>query len=488
MLPPLIEADTLTVRRESQTVLEGISFTIRRGEAWAVVGPSGSGKSTLARVIAHHLPVFSGSLKRHLASDESVVMVEPQHAYRNRTDASATYYQARFESLNAEEFPTVEEELAKSCATDATETEQRITEVLTQLGLLPLRYTRLIQLSNGENKRFQLAKALVRHPTLLILDTPFVGLDTASRALLHEVIEQLISQNITLLLVTSPSEIPAGITRVMELREGRVVYQGKRAAYVPPSPVPDRPPSPKIDTARLAALSREADRSFDVAVRMRNVTVQYGGKRILNGINWEIRRGDKWSLTGPNGAGKSTLLSLIHGDNPQAYANDITLFDRPRGSGESIWDIKRRIGYVSPELHAYFDRRLRCFEVVASGLTNAGHRKIRTSQQDAIIHQWLAIFGLTRWQHDPMRTMPLSEQRRTLLARALVKNPPLLILDEPCQGLDAAQTQQFTALVDTVCQQTEKTLIFVSHYPNDIPRCVDWQLVLEKGKARVVMG
>ncbi|MEO0331157.1 MAG: ATP-binding cassette domain-containing protein, partial [Bacteroidota bacterium] len=205
--------------------------------------------------------------------------------------------------------------------------------------------------------------------------------------------------------------------------------------------------------------------------------------------NWQVNRGDKWSLSGPNGAGKSTLLSLINGDNPQAYANQIYLFDRKKGSGESIWDIKGRIGYISPELHLYFNRRLSCFEAVASGLTDTLiSDKNLSAEQKATVAQWLNVFNLSHRKEKMLIELPLSEQRLVLLARALVKNPPVLLLDEPCQGLDTQQTQKFNAMVDTICQHFDKTLIYVSHYQQDIPTCVNQRLFLEKGKASMISG
>ena len=485
MPPILIEADQLNVIRESKTILDGVRFTVRRGEAWAIVGPSGSGKSTLAKVIARQLPITSGSLKHHLSSQDKVVLVEQQHRYKNRTDASATYYQARFESLNSGEFSTVEEALQAYAAVGA-EADERITEVLEWLHITYLRHTRLIHLSNGENKRFQLAKALLQRPTLLMLDNPFVGLDQATRTVLHHIVRQV--QDTTLFLITSPTEIPERITHVLELQDGRVTYQDTRDSFLKRPSVPLAPPTAAwgVSTA-LKTIQATPDRSFKVAVRMQDVTVRYGEKTVLDRVNWQVNRGEKWALSGPNGAGKSTLLSLIYGDNPQAYANAIYLFDKKRGSGESIWDLKRRIGYVSPELHLYFSRRLTCRKAVASGLTDTmiGDKSLSEAQR-ASIDQWLDIVHLTHQKDEPLATLPLSEQRVVLLARALVKNPPVLILDEPCQGLDLSQTRAFKAMVDAICHHVEKTLIYVSHEPEDIPECVDRRLTLKEGKAREV--
>jgi molybdate transport system ATP-binding protein len=218
---------------------------------------------------------------------------------------------------------------------------------------------------------------------------------------------------------------------------------------------------------------------------LQNVSVAYGDKKILSNINWQINRGDRWLLKGVNGAGKSTLISLITGDHPQAYANNVFLFDKKRGSGESIWDIKKKIGFVSPELHWYFDKTISVYNAIASGFFDTiGVYKKLSDEQHNIVQQWLSFLNLTLKSQFSLSTLSTSQQRLTLLARALVKNPSLLILDEPYQGLDEQQVKDFVALVDALCNQSNKTLIYVSHYDNEIPNCVNSALVLESNSRK----
>jgi molybdate transport system ATP-binding protein len=169
----------------------------------------------------------------------------------------------------------------------------------------------------------------------------------------------------------------------------------------------------------------------------------------------------------------------VTADNPQAYANEIYLFDKRRGSGESIWDIKKRIGFVSPELHLFFDQGNSVFEVIASGLfdTIGLFRQLSHSQQEQV-QTWLEILNLQQLKERALFRLSLGQQRMVLLARALVKNPPLLILDEPTQGLDADQTFYFKQLIDQLCVHFNTTLLYVSHYENDIPSCVTHRLNL----------
>ncbi|MGH2643511.1 MAG: ABC transporter ATP-binding protein, partial [Chitinophagaceae bacterium] len=214
------------------------------------------------------------------------------------------------------------------------------------------------------------------------------------------------------------------------------------------------------------------------------VHVKYGNTPILENINWIIHKGEKWALLGPNGAGKSTLLSLLSGDNPQAYANTIYLFDKKRGSGESIWDIKSKIGFVSPELHVYFRSNSSCLDVILSGYSdtmNVNHKKI-TKEQIGHAIDWMQLLDIEYLKDQKFKQLPAGKQRLVLLLRALVKDPSLLILDEPCQGLDEEQKSHFKNILETACGDPERSLIYVTHYLDEIPDIVNHVLHLTKGQ------
>lgn len=200
-------------------------------------------------------------------------------------------------------------------------------------------------------------------------------------------------------------------------------------------------------------------------------------------MNWEVKQGERWALLGHNGAGKSTLLSLVNGDNPQAYANKITLFDRKRGTGESIWDIKKKIGFVSPEFFQYFPMESSCIEVIESGFydTLGLFRRSDTINRNVAV-RWTKLLGIDSLCNKLFKDVSASNQRLCLLARALVKNPPLLIFDEPCQGLDNSQQEQFKYLVDEICKQSNVTLVYVSHYQHEIPNSITHTIALAAGK------
>ncbi|MBP6055206.1 MAG: ATP-binding cassette domain-containing protein, partial [Cytophagaceae bacterium] len=387
-------------------VLNDISFEIGAEDCLAIVGPMGSGKTTLAKALSGRLfrkgdVWFQGSF---------VLFVEQQHHFKNRSNISEFYLQQRFNSSDSEDSYTVREELV----------DLDVEEWIKVFGIETLLDKPLLQLSNGENKRLQIVKSLGQKPDWLLLDNPYLGLDVAGRAILSAGLRHLKVHGIRFILFLSGGNVPEFVNRVYRLPSRNPVShrlqpkEGNNKPGLQPGDLGDSP-----------------------IVSLRNVTIRYGTKTILDQFSWSINRGERWVLKGPNGAGKSTLLSLITADNPQSYSQDITLFGRKRGTGESIWDIKRNIGYVSPEMHLYFKETGTCFAVVASGLFDLlGVTRKVNEVQTTKVNEALDLFGLGYLAERSFHTLSTGEQKMILIARAFVKNPPLLILDEPCQGLD----------------------------------------------------
>ena len=400
-------------------------------------------------------------------------LVSQQHRFRNLSNTDEFYYQQRFNSSDADNSLTVSQVLKDQSGAN---------KWIELLHVTPLLQKPLIQLSNGENKRVQIANVLSHDPSVIVFDNPFIGLDTEGRKTLHSIIDSIASNGVHIILISTPAELPACITHVAILDKGRISYTGTKSDFFQREKIDEHQHSHFL-LGDLKKLNHTSSIPFQEAVKMIDVNIIYEGKKILDRINWTVRKGDCWSVSGPNGTGKSTLLSLITADNPQAYANEIYLFDKKRGSGESIWDIKRNIGYVSPELHLYFDNNATCFEVIASGLldTIGLFRRLSSEQEEKVLF-WMKLLELENFKHRPIRNLSTGQQRLIMLARALVKNPPLLILDEPCQGLDDEQSQQFKQLVNEVCKNFGSTLIYVSHYQKDIPDCVKHFLKLENGR------
>lgn len=484
MAQPFLQLRDVSVQRNNKQILDHIHLTIHENEQWIITGLSGSGKTVLAQAIAgrQHFTgkiIFNGdpNYRPH------IILVEQQHRFRNLYNTSDFYYQQRFNASDANDSQTIAEILRL----DGQEQTKLNSGILVQelpalLRIQHILHEPLIQLSNGENKRLQIARALLSNPQLLILDNPYLGLDIDGRKILSQIINELSQSGIHILLITSAAEIPDCITHIATLEKGKLtaVTRDKKSFALHLKTQNKR----SINTDLLHNINQPRENDFDYAVRMVNVNIRYGEKWILKDINWAARRGEHWCITGPNGAGKSTLLSLISGDNNQAYANEIYLFDKRRGSGESIWDIKRKIGYVSPEMHVHFNYSSTCFETIASGLFDTiGLFRSLNTEQEMIVEKWTSIFNLEPVKQKLLSALSSGEQREVLLARALVKNPPLLILDEPCQGLDPEQIIQFKQMINDICAQFKTTLLYVSHYKEDIPECIAHFLQMENGEA-----
>lgn len=486
---PFLFLEHITVRNLDKTLFRDLTWEIRSGEHWAITGNSGSGKTSLLHTILGKNNVINGSIRHyfydhyretHEITDpyfnyrRLIAMVGHHHDFRNLSHTTDFYYQQRFNSMDSSDAPTV----------DAYLNGRSASPELAALNIGPLAQKELIKLSNGETRRVMIARALLQQPALLLLDNPFIGLDVQSRQAFHGIVDHVVQTGATVILVTSPREIPESITHVLHLEEGRIAGRYTRQAFLEQYREEEPAAGLRIDLALLSRLTADAPReTFGHIVQMENIHVQYGENTILDGINWTIRPHEQWALLGPNGSGKSTLLSLINADNPQSYANKIVLFDRKRGSGESIWDIKKKIGFVSPELHQYFQSDASCLQVTGSGFFDTiGYLRTCTPAQLEKAKGWLQLLEIANFAEEKFRQVPESVQRLVLLARALVKNPPLLIFDEPCQGLDAHQKNHFREVIEALCRHLPVTLIYVTHYEEELPAGVDRFLRIRNGK------
>ena len=496
MSAPLLSIENVTVRYLNNTLFNQLTFNIEKGQNWALIGESGSGKSALLQTIAGRFNVTGGEVNYHffdeflanhaidvdmLTRHKLIALVESKHHFRNRSNTTNFYYQQRYNSSDSEDALTVDEYLSSINPISGDDIYWTLEKVITTLNLHSLRSKELIKLSNGETKRLMLAAALLKNPALLLLDTPLTGLDVQTRAAFSLMIDEIIASGISVIMATSPYEIPEAITHIAVLANGKIIQHLTKNIFNPAAFVQDIAGS--IDKSQLQALlNTDTKPHYDHIVKMNNVHIQYGDKVILNDINWQMSPGERWALLGPNGAGKSTLLSLINGDNPQAYANDIVLFDKKRGTGESIWDIKKKIGFVSPELHQYFPTDNSCLQVIESGYYDTlGLFRPSQPKLAAKALLWMQALEIDKYARNLLKNVPASAQRLCLLARALIKNPDLLIFDEPCQGMDAHQQAHFKQIVNIICDLSDVTLIYVTHYQHEIPDSVTKVLRLDKG-------
>ena len=408
-------------------------------------------------------------MRREMKSD-SVRYVAFCDTYGTATDRSY-YLQQRWNQHDIdEETPTVSQALERSFLLSGADTEER--RLLQQhlyslMGLEPLLDKYVIALSSGELRKMQLVKTLMANPKTLILDNPFIGLDIEARTMLSEQLKQLRQQGMTLyLLVARPNEIPEFADEVKAIPDSRT---GGEIDY----------PQGQNQPLEVSDLPSRTGGVGGGLVVLHNITIRYGSRTILDRLSWTICEGEHWALQGRNGSGKSTLLSLICADNPQSYACDITLFGKRRGSGESIWEIKRRIGYVSPELHRSYQRNLPALSIVASGLKDTVGLYVRaTEDEKRLCLQWMQRFGIENLAQRSFMQLSSGEQRLILVCRAFVKNPDLLILDEPMHGLDMPRQQLVKDIINDYCSDPHKTLIMVTHYDEELPSCINRHLNL----------
>lgn len=476
MMEPFVHIANLNLQYANKVVLQDLNWSIFPGEQWVIGGKSGSGKSSLAKAIVQQ-EKSTGELTFHfdkqLPLPAKAFYVANWYQFANLEGDRNFYYQQRYNKQQTNDTWTVYADLldfGKQHQLDFADAEP----ILAALGFNNCRSTQLIELSSGEHKKLQLVQAFWLKPQLLILDEPYTGLDKHARAIVNQLLDNLAEAGSSLMLITNDKDIPQTINRFAHLVAGQL-HSVASLAEMAQDETRQSKPFPYF-------LQQQPNVDAEIMVNLQDVSVRYGDKLVLNRVNWSVKAGEKWLLQGPNGSGKSTLLSLLTGDHPQAYANDIYLFGKKRGSGESIWDIKEKIGIISPELHWYFDKQATVWHTIASGFYDSIGWFIQVKYEEKKqIEQLLDFFDLLADKDKLLHTLPLGKQRLALLARTIIKNPQLLILDEPCQGLDTAQTAHFNAVVDELSAYG-KTLIYVGHYEAQLPSCIDHRLVLEKGE------
>lgn len=457
--------ENATVKIRTSVLLRGIHLQLKKGDVLGINGDNGSGKTVLAKAIAGELAVSGEIIEDVLFLKKRFV---PFHTSLSLSNGHAVYRQQRWNKIDTELLPKVSDELRKCEDTDLAEI------LLDKFGLGHLSESYVINLSNGEQRKLELVRALSGKPDLLVLDNAYTGLDSSARPLLTEMLETLIVHGQTLVMTgLGLSDFPGSVNRFIVLKEGTVQCVCKRDEI-------------KIEKLPAIEFQQEiphwSNSEYTELVYLNDVSLQYGNRKILDGINWKINTGERWSLSGPNGSGKTSLLNLIFGDNPKAYGCDIRLFGKQKGTGESIWDIKARIGFVSPELHQYLPPNQKVIDVICSGFseTESSFKKPTGYQQD-VAWRWLKCLNYTEIGNRLFGELSTSAQRIVLFLRTLVKNPPLLILDEPFQGLDGAHVRLLKDLLNGIAAESDCAMVFVTHLPEELPECFNLHLKLKNG-------
>ena len=502
MASAMIKIEKGIPRHPLWRMAEPVSLEINRGEQIAIVGDNAAGKSRLVEILTGHYPLllnevyydFSPSKSKLVSDNLKYISFRDSYGEQDGT----YYYQQRWNQHDiADDMPTVAQLLNIESEERRVKSEESVShpapDAYFYSSLLSLRSSLskpIISLSSGELRKFQLAKALGSNPRVLILDNPFIGLDAQTRTDFRRLLETLARETdiLIVLVLSKRDDIPDFVTHVLPVEGLRLLPKMTLAEYREQYAALPRPVLSDEVKRWIAELPVRSlgEKDFYPAsggeiLRFRDVSIKYGEHVILKPLNWTVHEGERWALGGPNGSGKSTLLSLVCADNPQAYACDIRLFGHQRGSGESIWEIKRHIGYVSPEMHRAYLKDIPAVDVVASGLSDSIGLYVRPRpEQKGLCLAWMRVFGVEDACDKSFLRLSSGEQRLCLLARAFVKDPELLILDEPLHGLDDRNRSLARQIISLFCMRPHKTLVMVTHYEEELPDCITHRLTLTK--------
>jgi molybdate transport system ATP-binding protein len=347
----------------------------------------------------------------------------------------------------------------------------RVEELLQLTDMSYLRQRGFRQLSTGETRRLMLARALALEPRLLILDDPYAGMDIGHRQSLTSLLESL-SQSIQLIIITSrEDELPNCITHVALFDEQKLTQTMTTERWHRHPIIQQLSALSEQKSDVVIALIRQCqqEKAFpDPRIVMNQVKVEYIDGLIFKDLDWTIRSGEHWQIRGPNGCGKSTLLGLILGDHPQCYSNDLTVLGMKRGSGESIWDIKKNIGIVSSALHLQYRVNCRAIEVLVSGFYDSiGLYTQPSTKELQLAKVWLKALEMSQYAKTSFKSLDYGQQRLLLIARALIKQPALLILDEPYQGLDYLNRKLVYNMLERIAELNVSQLLYVTHHQED---------------------
>lgn len=485
--PVIGEMENVEISYNEKRYFPGTCWKIRKKNIWAVLGGKESGKDILLKGLCAGLPIPQGKLtakKVERVSLRDISSADLSGPYGE----TELYYQARWNSCSSGEGISVNDylslrrvyrinpfEIVDKNRTDLPtkpsfkELKNLIIEMFNISGLMD---KQLIMLSNGEARKVVLAAALLRKPSILILEEPFSGLDEKFMSSLESYIKQIINLGTTVILSFSrKKDIPEYVSHVIRTDAGVIIYQGTKGDF------DNEYAKEYIDIEQTDNQSKISGNKFCqpkglVIACLTNVKIQYGEKIILHDLSWSIRTGEHWGLMGPNGSGKSTLANLLTVDNPQAYAQDIRLFGSPLMPGRGIWEVKSRMGFFSPELLFYFPKNQTVLETVLSGFFDSVglfcNPEDRHLKQAAI---FLEELGISDLKNQRLSDIHQENKRLCLLARALVKNPQLLILDEPCQGFDENLRSRVWEFIRNNTDFNKTASIYISHDIGELP---DW--------------
>jgi molybdate transport system ATP-binding protein len=486
LMKTLVSIDNAQCRITRQALLAIEHFAIEPGQHWCLFGPNGCGKSLLANLLAgkrlesssyvSYDPSFDPVRDLHIVSFE-----EQQRLWEidNRLDISEF-------SGDAQDKGTVVEDLVRASRSQQDQNDVLLAELIEQLALEGVVSKGIRFLSSGQTRKVLIARSLYAYreglPQLLILDDPLESIDRDSQQRIRNTIEKTMSaQFSSLQLCRRAQDILPGVSHmaVMQSNSNRmqISRQGSLAEVLKTPEFADVGTVGIEATASLDALLPQVapirDDSEEL-IRLEDVQASYGDSKVLVDVSWIMSGRDHVVIEGPNGCGKSTLLSLIDGENHKGYGQQVFLFSRLKGSGETIWETKKHFGIVSNELHNKYIKGWRVLDVVVSGFFDSvGLYDDSGTAQVGQARRWIATLGLEQWEKQYYHEISFGQQRLVLLARAMIKKPRLLILDEPCVGLDDFHRQLILKMLDTIAQRSLTNILYVTHVADEQPSCIN---------------
>lgn len=436
-------------------------WKINTQQSWGIFSADGDIGSLLGDLICDEMSPNSGEIELNGLSVAQVSLSEQQRLLERELEKDDTDFLDRIDQGSTVYSLILEQ------SQDTNLTEQLIND----LDLSHLKDSGFRVLSTGETRRVMLARALATQPDLVLLDNPFTGLDIAHRAALARYLHSL-SQNVQLLITFSrESDMPEWINSIALFSAGKLDSTMDKSSWDNHPIIGQIESQSEQQSEEMMSLIRQHQHStpFNNPIfELKNGTVEYTDKKIFTDLNWRIDKGQHWQVKGPNGCGKSTLLGLIFGDHPQCYSNDIDIFGKKRGTGETIWEIKQHIGMVSSALHLQYRVNCSALEVILSGFYDSiGLYNQPTRKEMNIANEWLDILHMSQYKKTSFKQLEYGQQRLLLIARAIVKQPTLLILDEPYQGLDFLGRRLVKNTLELIARENLSQLLYVSHYQED---------------------
>jgi molybdate transport system ATP-binding protein len=479
----LVELENISVRYGYTPILFNINFTLRSGENWAVLGGNGAGKTTFLRLICGDVwPAPENGRRSYLVNGKT--QVSPI-GFREKTgivssDLLDHYRINRWNPSGIEAVCTGFDGTPFLYRTATEPMLARARQVLATLGLEKLSTRRVLTMSFGEAKKVLIARAIVHRPRILFIDELCAGLDTGSRQKVLQILELLAEQGTQMIVAAHDhSELPDCVTKIMTLKSGRIVNSGSFLK----SPCPAKNAF-RADRAQARSdvlfQTKFEQRSHHPLIRMENVDVSTGGKRILHQINWQVCDGQNWALLGANGSGKTTLLKLIAGELLPVWGGTIRRFEPD--DPQSLDEIRKSISLVSPDFQADFPASQKGLDIVLSGLYGTVGLVCEPSLTQILFGKsLLQAFGVENLEKRDMGGLSYGQARILLILRALINSPRILLLDEPLSGLDSEARSAVAQTIENAIL-AGSTIIYVTHDPKEILPSVSHVAVLKEGK------